>query len=92
MPVKRVVAAITALLFVSPAYPARVNPAPPSAEMLEFLGTFQTMDGRVMDPLEVEGAVQSTKKNVQTKKALTKGSKEGKTEKRKKKNKEGCYD
>lgn len=60
-----------ALLLVSDVSAGR-QPPPPAAEMLEFLGTYETAGGAVVDPMEVTGDCRGEKAAV---KAGAKGKK-----------------
>lgn len=54
MPASVRVLGLVAMMFVCNAY-AVERPPPPSSEMLEFLGTFETAGGKAVDPVELTG-------------------------------------
>lgn len=57
MRARQVAVFVLTLLLVGDVF-ARGKPVPPSADMLEFLGTYETADGGGVDPVEMAGAAE----------------------------------
>jgi hypothetical protein len=74
-------AAVALLLTCAGEAVAREKPDTPSAEMLEFLGTYETADKKGFDPMDLKGAAVKKKETMKTKSGYA-NVKQGKTKKR----------